>query len=231
MPRARDLTGQRFGRLIVLGLNPEPYISSGGKKTRRWDCRCDCGKELTVLHNALTASKNGTKSCGCARAEKSRDRAINLTGRKFGRLTVLHQEELEVPESNGNRLGWRCRCDCGNEIVRSYKHLREIQSCGCLLSEIAYSKLVENNVVGYHNGTVLSAIRPERGPNKNSKSGVKGVYWSTREQCWIAKIGLRGRSITIGRFENLSDAAKARAAAEDEIYGPILDESPSGKRE
>lgn len=220
-----DLTGQRFGRLTVVSQNATPYISPSGKRTKRWDCICDCGKEITVLQNALTAKKDGTRSCGCARAKTIRKKAVDLTGRTFGRLTVLHQEDLERPEANGNRLGWRCVCACGNEVVRSYKQLQEIQSCGCLLSDTARAKLIEQNVIGYHNGTVLSSIKPERGPNKNSKSGIKGVYWSNREKRWIAKIGLRGRVITIGRFDSPSAAAMARATAEKEMYGPLLDEA------
>ena len=54
MAAPKDLTGQRFGRLTVLRLCEEPYISPSGKKTRRWICRCDCGREISVLQNALT---------------------------------------------------------------------------------------------------------------------------------------------------------------------------------
>ena len=62
----KDLTGMRFGKLTVTSENPEPYISPKGIKFRRWNCKCDCGKELIVLQNALTAKKNGTVSCGCS---------------------------------------------------------------------------------------------------------------------------------------------------------------------
>ena len=65
-----DLTGQRFGRLTVLGL-----ATPNGKPGRRWLCRCDCGNENTPLTYSL---KSGTsKSCGCLareRASKSRER-------------------------------------------------------------------------------------------------------------------------------------------------------------
>lgn len=55
-------------------------------------------------------------------------------------------------------------------------------------------------------------------------SGVKGVYWSKREQRWIAKIGLKGKTITIGRFQNLKDAEKARKQAEEQYYSPIIEQ-------
>ncbi len=230
MPAPKDLTGQQFGRLTVLGLDPEPYRSPGGKPTRRWRCRCECGTELVVLQNALTG-KNGTRSCGCVRAEKSRAAAVDMTGQRFGRLTVLGPEELDRPRTNGQRMGWKCRCDCGKEIIITRKELMsgKVHSCGCLLSEASASRVAVS--VGQVDGTTLSAIRPERGANKNSKSGIKGVYWSARDGCWIAKITVKRRNITIGRYHNLPDAVKARRAAEEEYFTPILEENKTPTRE
>lgn len=224
MAAPKDLTGQHFGRLTVLGLDPEPYRSPAGKTTRRWRCRCDCGKELSVLTNALTG-KSGTRSCGCARAEKTRKQASDLTGQRFGRLTVLRATDLPKPEPNGTRLGWLCRCDCGKEIVATSKslHSGKLLSCGCLLSEIGRKKIKAQNVVGHYQGTTVTAIRPERKPNRNNTSGVKGVYWSEREQRWIAKICVKGKNITLGRFATKGPAIRARLAAEEQYFGPILE--------
>ena len=81
----KDLTGQRFGRLVVLRESSTPYISPKGKPARRWVCRCDCGKEITVLQNALTSKTHPTLSCGCSRSETIRSKAIDMTGQRFGR--------------------------------------------------------------------------------------------------------------------------------------------------
>lgn len=221
--KAKDLTGQRFGRLVVLGEEEEPYRSpTTGRPTRRWRCRCDCGKEIVVLQNALTR-KNGTKSCGCARAEKTRANAIDMTGQRFGRLVVLGPEELDVPMANGQKLAWRCRCDCGNEIVITRKGLvsNKTQSCGCLLAESSAKRLP--SAVGQTDGTTLSAIVPTRKANRNSKSGVKGVYWNTQAQRWIASITFRRQKITLGRFRTIEEAAKARKAAEEKYFKPVLE--------
>lgn len=56
----------------------------------------------------------------------------DLTGRKFGRLTVLKRVE-----NKGGHLCWECLCDCGNiKIVRGF-HLCDghTLSCGCLQKE------------------------------------------------------------------------------------------------
>lgn len=221
---AKDLTGQRFGRLTVVSLDDTPYISPGGKKTRRWLCRCDCGNEVVVLQNALT-SQNGTRSCGCSRKETARKHGINLTGQRFGRLLVLGEAELEKPERNRTRRGWRCRCDCGKEVVVTRKTiLSGVQSCGCLLSETARKKVVEENTLRFYDGTMIPAIRPDRPLNKNNTSGVKGVHWNKAERCWVARIGFRGKTIMLGRFKRIEDAEKARKEAEEKYYKPVLEE-------
>ena len=56
-----DLTGQRFGRLVVI----ERAASKGGHAT--WKCKCDCGKVLTVVGYSLKSGN--TKSCGCLQKE------------------------------------------------------------------------------------------------------------------------------------------------------------------
>jgi hypothetical protein len=57
-----DLTGLRFGRLLVVSL----YDSNG--RTVRWLCKCDCGKET---HTATANLRSGAAlSCGCLGLEK-----------------------------------------------------------------------------------------------------------------------------------------------------------------
>ena len=60
-----DLTGQRFGRLVVINL-----LTSKDAKRLKWLCKCDCGNECVVLGHNLVGGH--TKSCGCLRKEKAR---------------------------------------------------------------------------------------------------------------------------------------------------------------
>ena len=66
MPRKKDLTNQRFGRLTVL-YEAEPHYTSGGNRKVMWFCKCDCGKEKIISSHDLL---NGhTQSCGCYNLE------------------------------------------------------------------------------------------------------------------------------------------------------------------
>jgi len=61
MPNLLDLTGDRYGRLVVLRRGP----NSSTDKTR-WFVRCDCGTEKLVLTAEMRTLK--TVSCGCKRS-------------------------------------------------------------------------------------------------------------------------------------------------------------------
>lgn len=76
MPEKIDLTGQRFGRLLVIR---EAGRDKGGRVL--WLCRClgkhgdDCGKEVVVASGHL--SSKHTQSCGCLRLERSTTHGCN----------------------------------------------------------------------------------------------------------------------------------------------------------
>ena len=59
---------------------------------------------------------------------------INLTGQKFGRLTVVKFSHKDKSEKHKYFL---CKCDCGNEKIIYENHFRKgkIKSCGCLAKE------------------------------------------------------------------------------------------------
>lgn len=71
---------------------------------------------------------------------------IDLTGRKFGRLTVLG---LQGRNKHG-QLMWKCKCDCGNEVVlRGYSiRYHHVSSCGCKRKEVAKEKAYKHGGCG-----------------------------------------------------------------------------------
>ena len=221
--RKTDLTGRRFGRLTVLGEHPERYYTPGGKPVRQWLCRCDCGKEVIIRHNSLTSGDS--TSCGCLHRERVAKPKQDLTGRRFGRLTVLGRAPLDRKRVNGEINGWLCRCDCGTERVLTTKSLisNHAQSCGCGVGESARRRVDVDNVLGRYDGTVVSAIRPDRPANSNSKSGIKGVHWSPSQGVWVASITVRRRNITLYRGSSMEEAVKARTRAEETYFTPIID--------
>ena len=131
MMKPFDLTTRKFGRLTPIELVDKQV----------WLCKCDCGKETRVRTWHLTGKKP-VKSCGCWRSERAREmqkancrlpqRRDDLTGKQFGRLTVVSPAESRK---------WLCKCECGNECETFAAYLRRAirpkRSCGCLSREYA----------------------------------------------------------------------------------------------
>lgn len=118
-----DLTGKKFAKLTVLKRD-----NIKNKRTH-WLCICECGNKISVEAHNLKSGH--TKSCGCSRLES---KELNLTGRKFGRLTVIRKDD-------SRKYYWTCICSCDKnaEISVSSKNLKSghTKSCGCLQIEIA----------------------------------------------------------------------------------------------
>ena len=103
--RTPDLTGRRFGRLVVVGRAPR--AAAGGAPP--WLCLCVCGTEKTVRGDHLR--NGGTRSCGCLTREGGTFKGlIDITEQRFGRWTVVGRDRSTA--RNGLAL-WHCRCDCG----------------------------------------------------------------------------------------------------------------------
>lgn len=126
MGKSIDISGKRYGNLIVQYLLPE---RKNGLKV--WHCICDCGNEKDVVQGALTSGN--TKSCGCLMTKnilkQSQNRIIDLTSQQFGKWTVLHQDTARI----GGHKHWICQCECGTVKSVDGNTLRNgtSTSCGC----------------------------------------------------------------------------------------------------
>ena len=151
MSKRLDLTGRRFGKLTAVRPTEERRYGSVV-----WDCKCDCGNTTLVQCNNLI---NGiTKSCGCLKIK-------DLTGQRFGRLTVIGATE----KRSGTNIVWECKCDCGNTAYIKGESLQRGQSrsCGCFRKD---------DLTGQRFG-MLVAIRPTE-ERRNSH-----VIWECRCDC------------------------------------------------
>lgn len=123
--RYKHLIGQHINDWTVLDLDVDInyYFAV---------CKCGCGTIKNVSIHNLTSGFS--KDCGCGRKRMlTRTKSNDLVGRRFGKLVAV--EKLD--ESNKfNRILYRCRCDCGNEIIVPSSSLTtdHTRSCGCITS-------------------------------------------------------------------------------------------------
>ena len=135
------------------------------------------------------------------------DQRLDLTGQRFGQLTVL-----APAEDIGSMTAWRCRCDCGKELTVMTAHLRSGQeSCGC------------KQHWTFVDGTFVELIRSKT-IRKNNTSGVTGVERIPGANKWRAVIFFKGKRHYLGAYEKLEDAVKARKQGEEEYFEAFLQE-------
>jgi len=146
---------------------------------------------------------------------------LDLTGQRFGKLTVL-----EPAEKIRNRTAWLCRCDCGTETVVTTVRLRDGHrtSCGCDNAHFGQPPHVIGRAsLTYVDGTCVEMIRANT-LRKNNTSGVPGVDWLKRKHSWRASICFKGKRYYLGSYQNFNDAVNARKKGEEQFYGKFLQE-------
>jgi len=96
IPQQSDVTGQRFGKLVVLGKD------SYDEKNRRWKwkCQCDCGQETVVFTRYL---HRGTRTdCGCMDIVR---RQMRGQARRLPLHTALINRVISSYRSNARHKG------------------------------------------------------------------------------------------------------------------------------
>jgi len=235
---AKNLTNQKFGRLVVL----EPVARTVHQKIV-WSCRCDCGNKLEVIGSSLLSGN--TKSCGCLMLEiaheinrKPENRYELIDGGKSARITL---ERL-----NGDTAGYVLVDAVDLEIVLPYRWALKQVSENYAIAVTAvplpsrhmlrmHQLLMQNELqtgleVDHRNGNPLDnrrenlrvATHQQNQQNQTkvlARSGYKGVHQAHSRTGWTAKIKVDGVSQYLGTFKTSEDAAIAYNKAAQVCFG------------
>jgi hypothetical protein len=136
-----DRTGQRYGRLLVLGPSERKFVTyKCGKRSYEWLCRCDCGKELVILGNHLQQGK--FRSCGCLQIE-----ARYRTGEQ------AHRWKGGIKEGKGYRMIYMPNHHRAWKTGYVFEHL--------LVMENILNRELENDEIVHHKNGIRLDNRPE----------------------------------------------------------------------
>ena len=222
--RLKKYIGQKFNSLTVL---------SHYKKGRDYffHCRCDCGRSKKV--RAYYVIHGITKSCDSRECREkafyqktgyhyNEDRVKDITGMKFGRLTVKKLLRTELSSNGKIKRIWLCKCDCGKtHETRSFPLLiGKTKSCGCLSTEnrkeivkktSLYKSLIED--------TLLLFDVMNLGYRKNGRK--IGVTYIPKSKKWKAQQIFKYQRGSYF-YNSYGEALKKRLEIQDKVTIPFI---------
>ncbi len=230
MGRFIDLTGQRFGRLTVIGRAPN-CISKNGNPSTRWKCVCSCGTSVIVRRGDLLCGR--TLSCGCFNREiiKVANKKRNTFRVDGDRVFVkLSNSDKEMTVDRDVWFGW-AKEYCWTEDKRNGYAVTTKNGRTVMFHVFAFPDCPDGMVRDHINGNRLDNRKDNirfvtarqnaqnHGKSTRNKSGCVGVTWDAERKKWLAQIQIYGKGVHLGRFSNIDDAIAAREAAEIKYFG------------
>jgi len=186
LPRTiQDLTGQRFGRLVVLG--PRTYHKG---KSATWYCQCDCGNTTETSRGSLMGGR--TQSCGCLHREQlaERNKRHGLTDHylypRWGQMITRCTNPNSLSYAN---YGGRGITVCSTWVksfeafLNHVKNLSGYGKPGMTLDRI-------DNSENYEPGNVRWASRSTQ--RRNSRQNIEIAYRSKTQTLieWAEELGI-----------------------------------------
>lgn len=235
--RRIDITGQRFGKLIV-----DNYAYTKNNRAY-WNCTCDCGTHCVKMGKYL---RNGdTKSCGCNITNQAKKMGLSNINRN--KYEVLEDgETVKVYFNNTDNYflcdleDWQPVSDMFTWYESEHGYARTVLDSENHKYMFFHSYVLnefpsKNRVCDHINRNKLDNRRQnlrivstrENNINqktyKNNSSGHTGVYFHPSINKWIAYIGYKKQNINCGSYETYEEAVAAREKAELEYYGFLKD--------
>lgn len=208
--KSRNYIGNVYKNLTVLDQKRE------GNRTYLL-CKCSvCGKEDWYRQDYFKSSNR--KFCCTNNTKFVRQ---NHSGEIINNIEFLNQTSKKRDTS----YLYKCRCFCGNIFYATYAEIRsrKVKSCGCL--KIYRPKNLEKAIKKYKDSYIKENTNLKTISNNklysNNKSGVKGVFYSTKENKWIANLRIKGANFK-KRFNTKAEAINYRKELENKYFKPIL---------
>lgn len=190
-----DLTGQRFGKLLVLE-RAENYRQPSGQIKTQWLCKCDCGNNAIIRGEYLKSGH--TQSCGCYTKEVN-----SIIHKKYNNYNLSNEYGIGY-DSNGNEFYFDLE---DYDLIKKYcwnnsqgyirGNCNTIMMHRLVLGVDNSDVLVDhiNHQTNDNRKSNLRAVTPSQNQmNKkmliNNTSGVTGVIYSKRNTNlpWVAQL-------------------------------------------
>ena len=211
MGKLIDLTGKRFGSLVVIS-----YDHKGESGESYWLCKCDCGS--VTVKGGHSLRRGHTTTCG----EKSHNRNEYLVDGDIAYCVLTNSASKcgidandidKIKEYSWHEDGGYAKAHTGgNAHLKMHRVIMDAPK-GMFVDHINHNCLDNRK-------SNLRVVTPRQNSmNRKPKSEHHGVTWHKQINKWRAQISVDGKKTGLGCYADIEDAIEARKNAEIKYYG------------
>lgn len=197
-----------------------------------WKCQCDCNDRTILIVSQQSLKTGNTKSCGCL--QKSKASEIGINNKQYNRYDLSGDYGVGFTNNNENfyfdledydkikKYCWYKDKDgyivnkTDDEMIRMHRLILNADN-EQVVDHINHHK-EDNRKCNIRLCTTKENNR-NIGVQKNNTSGLTGIIYDEKYNCWRVSITVDYKKINIGTFANKQDAVNARLEAEKEYFG------------
>lgn len=232
----QDLTGMKFGKLLVLGIDMKRREDDFNKHLNTniklyWKCQCDCGKELTVRGDSLKSGK--IVSCGCYQKEVAKyitpklnwktNRIIELDNSIFIKSSNS-DDYFRIDKEDYKKVKDYCWCSSHgyamapirglkNKFVRMH---RIIMNCGEQEDSLVVDHINHDTTDNRKENLRIATTTQNNWNSINTCNS--GIKYKPNKDVWSVFINYNLQRINLGEFNTYDEAQNIRHKAEKVFY-------------
>jgi hypothetical protein len=208
-----DIKGEKFGRWMVLD------YSCCKNNMSYWKAQCECGRIRDVASYSLRSG--GSKSCGCRKRSIKGNKII-----KYKNIAIIHMigghkciidaEDVDLIKDYTWYMAHGYVFTTSRKNILIHRLIMDAKP-GCIIDHINQNKL-DNRKCNLRIAT-HSQNSSNSGVRKNNTSGKKGVSWHKATGKWQATMTHNYKSIHIGLYDTVEEAAVAYDQVAKQLSG------------
>jgi hypothetical protein len=213
------LPGEAIGENGITYIKLAPYHFSKGRKNRRDEFLCFCGK--TFITSISNIKSGHARSCGCLRTKLRKTpnpKFLNLTHGLSGNRFYIKWKSIKRRINNPNNPSYKNYGGRGIKLCDEWMNNPKafIDYCntldGCEDESLTLDRRDNNG--NYEHGNLRFVNRQIQALNqrlqKNNTSGKSGVKYNKTNNKWIAYIYIKGKRKYLYRGDYKEEAIAAR---------------------
>lgn len=228
MSKFQDLTGLKFGRLIVSRI-----VGKDKNNRTLYECKCNCENENYIIINSNSLKTENTTSCGCI--HKKLISNIGKQNKKYNKYDLSGElgigwtsntneefyfdlEEYKNIKDHcwyGNHKGY-ILTKINDDFIFLHNFIMKKDVDEIQIDHINLNKK-DNTKINFRIST-LCENGSNKGIRKHNTSGVTGVSWHKKIGMWQVRIGHQNKRMHLGYFSDFNEAKQIRFNAEIKYF-------------